>query len=387
MIGGKTIVYVYDAFGNMTAEYDSNPTMGPCTTCYLNYDHLGSLRLVTDASGNIIARHDFLPFGEEIPGGAAGRSSQFGPTLDNVTQKFTGQERDSESLFDWFQTRYTNAGLMGRFNSPDRAGLAAADPTNPQSWNQYAYVWNNPLNATDPSGMACYPLEVKLTGGCGPQEGVNFGSGWNIFTMFSIPVTTLTVTFSQNSATIYPDRDPDGGPGNSQTFNFPPHLEDVTIGNGFDLFGAFTSGQGGLQTAGIKSLNCAGYTTSRSILRQTKAQKIEFGGFIDKSPNGTYSYTPPFAGNRTSLPDFYDQYNSHLQSLSNGYSVAGWYHSHPVPPPGYPSAGSFSGQDLSASHYLNAPGFLVTPSGAVLRLNPGPPAATVRVPASVCQGG
>jgi hypothetical protein len=27
--------------------------------------------------------------------------------------------------------------------------------------------------------MACYPLEVKLTGGCGPQEGVNFGSGWN----------------------------------------------------------------------------------------------------------------------------------------------------------------------------------------------------------------
>jgi hypothetical protein len=67
----------------------------------------------------------------------------------------------------------------------------------------------------------------------------------------------------------------------------------------------------------------AGYTASRSILRRTKTQKIEFGGFIDKSPNGTYSYTPPIAGNRTSLPDFYDQYNSHLQSLSNGYSVTG----------------------------------------------------------------
>ena len=178
---GQTTTYVYDAFGSLAAEYTAANSNAPCATCYLNYDHLGSLRLVTDGSGNIIARHDFLPFGEEIPGGAAGRSSQFGPTLDNLTQRFTGQERDPESLFDWFKTRYANAGLMGRFLSPDRAGMAAADPANPQSWNQYAYVSNNPLNAIDPSGMACYPLEKKLTGGCGPQEGVDFGSSWNEF--------------------------------------------------------------------------------------------------------------------------------------------------------------------------------------------------------------
>lgn len=138
---------------------------------------------------------------------------------------------------------------------------------------------------------------------------------------------------------------------------------------------------------GIKTLNCAGYTASTSIFAQTKAQTIEFGGFIEKAANGTYSYTPPFAGNRTSLPSFYDQYNSLVQSLSKGVSVAGWYHSHPVPPPTYPSAEAFSGQDLSVSHYLNAPGFVVTPSGAVLRLNPGPPAVTTRVPSNVCQSG
>jgi hypothetical protein len=38
---------------------------------------------------------------------------------------------------------------MGRFLSPDSVG---GDPTNPQSWNLYSYVWNNPLKNTDPDG-------------------------------------------------------------------------------------------------------------------------------------------------------------------------------------------------------------------------------------------
>jgi len=38
---------------------------------------------------------------------------------------------------------------------PDPAGLAAVDLTNPQTWNRYAYVGNNPLNAVDPLGLEC----------------------------------------------------------------------------------------------------------------------------------------------------------------------------------------------------------------------------------------
>ncbi len=64
------------------------------------------------------------------------------------------QERDTESGIDFFQARYASA-PQGRFQSPDPAGMFVADPANPQSWNLYAYVMNNPLKYKDPTGMYC----------------------------------------------------------------------------------------------------------------------------------------------------------------------------------------------------------------------------------------
>jgi RHS repeat-associated protein len=90
-----------------------------------------------DQNANVVARHDYLPFGAEIPSGWAGRSSLWGAG-DGVDLKFTGQERDSETGLDFFQARYYGSAL-GRFTSPDPMN-AGADPTNPQSWNGYAYV-------------------------------------------------------------------------------------------------------------------------------------------------------------------------------------------------------------------------------------------------------
>jgi hypothetical protein len=42
--------------------------------------------------------------------------------------------------------------VQGRWLVPDPAGLAAVDITNPQTWNRYAYVANNPLSNVDPLG-------------------------------------------------------------------------------------------------------------------------------------------------------------------------------------------------------------------------------------------
>lgn len=54
------------------------------------------------------------------------------------------------NLYDFPAREY---GTQGRWPSPDPAGLAAVDPTNPESWNRYAYVLNNPLSRIDPTGM------------------------------------------------------------------------------------------------------------------------------------------------------------------------------------------------------------------------------------------
>ena len=67
---------------------------------------------------------------------------------------FTGKERDAESGLDNFEARYYGSS-MGRFMSPDPAGLYYANPLNPQSLNLYSYVLNNPLIFTDPHGLDC----------------------------------------------------------------------------------------------------------------------------------------------------------------------------------------------------------------------------------------
>jgi hypothetical protein len=53
---------------------------------------------------------------------------------------------------DYFHARYFGAAL-GRFTSPDPGNIGAS-LYNPQTWNGYSYVANNPLNSVDPSG-AC----------------------------------------------------------------------------------------------------------------------------------------------------------------------------------------------------------------------------------------
>lgn len=57
-----------------------------------------------------------------------------------------------ETGLDYFGARYYS-GAQGRFTSPDQP-LADQHPEDPQSWNMYAYVRNNPLKNTDPGRQA-----------------------------------------------------------------------------------------------------------------------------------------------------------------------------------------------------------------------------------------
>jgi RHS repeat-associated protein len=112
---------------------------------------------MTDSSGVVQRRYDFLPFGEEIPQGINGRSAPYETSLqlttpDATDTKFTGKVRDSESNLDFFKARFFS-GPQARFSSAD-PGNAGASGSQPQSWNGYGYVSNNPLAFVDPAGLA-----------------------------------------------------------------------------------------------------------------------------------------------------------------------------------------------------------------------------------------
>src|SRR5216684_3317507 len=120
-VNGATTIFVYDAMGQLAAEY------GPATdagTDYLTNDALGSTRVVTDGSRVVKRRYDYLPFGEEIPLGMNGRAAPYQaggyPSVppDVVGQKFTGKERDAETGLDFFGARYMSS-AQGRFMSAD----------------------------------------------------------------------------------------------------------------------------------------------------------------------------------------------------------------------------------------------------------------------------
>ena len=61
---------------------------------------------------------------------------------------------------DYFGARCFSA-AQGRFTSADPAN-ASARINSPQSWNMYAYAYNNPLRYTDPTGMWPTPIHNRI---------------------------------------------------------------------------------------------------------------------------------------------------------------------------------------------------------------------------------
>jgi RHS repeat-associated protein len=143
--GPVTTSYVYAGSRLLTTETSS-------ATTYLTADHLGSPRINTDGSGNVVARHDYMAFGEEIfTALTAQRTSGVGyPGGDGVRKQFTGYERDSETGLDFAQAR-TFSSTLGRFTTADSL-LGSGNPVNPQTLNRYIYCFNNPLDLVDSGG-------------------------------------------------------------------------------------------------------------------------------------------------------------------------------------------------------------------------------------------
>ena len=110
------------------------------TVEYYHVDALGSVRAVTNASGGVVRRHDYAPFGEDLA------------TVLGVDQRrFVGKERDAETGLDYSMARFY-AAKWGRFTTADPSHVGG-NLLDPQSWNAYGYGRNNALRFTDPLGL------------------------------------------------------------------------------------------------------------------------------------------------------------------------------------------------------------------------------------------
>jgi RHS repeat-associated protein len=159
-----------------TSGIGSQGSGGGGGVMYVLSDAQGSSRAVMNNSGagtsSIVARHDYLPFGEEIGSGIGLRTGSQGFNASDTNRKKYGlTERDNVTGLDhtWFR-KYEN--LAGRWTSPDPYA-GSMHLANPQSFNRYAYVQNDPVNFVDPSGLlptlVCY---------WGPNHTSDIGAQW-----------------------------------------------------------------------------------------------------------------------------------------------------------------------------------------------------------------
>ncbi|HEX2060278.1 MAG TPA: RHS repeat-associated core domain-containing protein [Thermoanaerobaculia bacterium] len=136
--------YIYRGSQLLAAEV---PT--PEKVRHFHLDHLGTPRLITGNGGANVAERAY---------GAFGRGFALSPSDVHEVLEFTGHERDNFQL-DYMHARYYDP-MWGRFLSADPG--RDWDLRQPQSWNMYSYVRNNPINNTDPEGKWCIPCLAPL---------------------------------------------------------------------------------------------------------------------------------------------------------------------------------------------------------------------------------
>jgi RHS repeat-associated protein len=285
LMSGQTLQKAFVPLpGGATAVYTSSGLEH-----YRHADWLGSARLATTPSRTVYGDVAYAPYGETY---AQSGTADF---------SFTGMNQDTVgNEYDFPAREY---GIQGRWPSPDPGGLAAVDPANPQSWNRYAYVMNNPLAATDPTGMWWLPLtDSGGDGGCG------------FFDLFCLhpcfpfgcfaPCSFFGCTGEGGRGG---GRDHDSGP--------PPPPPPGGYGNGIDLFGSsFLPGE------------ISGIPVGLICWFQPCAYGLP--GF-KISITVTQSLPPPQAGNSTldqrtkALADAFNK--TGIQSLGNPCTVATFY--------------------------------------------------------------
>ncbi|HBS0646825.1 TPA: EndoU domain-containing protein, partial [Klebsiella pneumoniae] len=138
-LAGNLIEELDAATGDVLAEYiwlDGTPLSFAQSgqTYQVHVDHLGTPKALTDASGQVVWKASYSPFGK------ASITTQ-GPTFN---LRFPGQYYDAETGLHYNWRRYYDPNT-GRYITSDPIGLAGGI-------NTYAYALSNPIGNADPTG-------------------------------------------------------------------------------------------------------------------------------------------------------------------------------------------------------------------------------------------
>ncbi|HWW75840.1 MAG TPA: RHS repeat-associated core domain-containing protein, partial [Pyrinomonadaceae bacterium] len=133
----KSYVYLGD---RLLATQQPNGAGGE----YVEYHHPDRLgtRVVTNNANASFYEQAALPYGTALNAESTGATNR----------RFTSYDRSLSTGLDYAVNRHYDA-MQGRFTQVDPLEMKAANLSDPQSLNLYAYCGNDPVNHTDPSGL------------------------------------------------------------------------------------------------------------------------------------------------------------------------------------------------------------------------------------------
>ncbi len=157
-VGGTSTNFLYDGSNIIQELSGTTPTANllvggidevftrteGSTARYYILDGVASTVAMLNGSGTIQTEYTYEPFG---------KTTLSGSSSTNAAQ-FTGRENDGTGLY-YYRARYYSPTLQ-RFISQDPIGFTGGDT------NLYAYVGNNPINYTDPSGLVPIPPQCAV---------------------------------------------------------------------------------------------------------------------------------------------------------------------------------------------------------------------------------
>jgi len=253
---------------------------GTLTPYYYTTDHLGSVRAITDAGGNVVERNDYYPFGKSMTTGNTY------PTTSSNRWKYNGKETQTTGDVNWLDygaRMYDD--VIGRFVKPDVCTEKYV------SLSLYQYAANNPSCNIDVNGDSIWVSIHNTT----------IDANGNSTT------TTSRYYYGQNAKGNYGFLDASGN-----------------IYSGNDKFvGQLTAALGNLSQGGPTGAELVNdlmsSTNNTEVLnRPFNSTEIEKGNWIKWNPNNTQG-GPDENGNRTRSPFIgLGHEMAHVQDIWNG---------------------------------------------------------------------